>query len=79
MIFNQTIDPFFDYFLKRFSLRTNIDVDLSFEKNFVHKLKYPYSECKVNSKDLPNSIFAKKLLEIPDQKVYMEILCKELG
>ena len=80
MIFNKTIDLFFDYYLKRFSLQTMSDVDLSFEKYFIHKLKYPYSECKIDTdQTLPDSKLARKLIDNSNQAYYSERFCKEIG
>ena len=79
MIFNQTADKYFDPLLRRISLKTSIDVDLSFDKTFVRKLKYPYSECKFEFPDQPDSIYAKALKEESPNSTYSKSICNEIG
>ncbi len=65
--------------IPRFSLSTNVEVDLRFKMTVVNKLKYPYSECKVKTNsDIPLSRLTKKIENLT-YVTYNELLCKEIG
>ena len=86
IIYNQTQGMKFNYYFQRISIKTNTETHIAIKRNFIDKLKMPYSECEFDedtfspansSKMIKKSIYKKKncMLEIYRQFVYKECNC----
>ena len=71
LIYNQTDSDEFIYYFKKDYIRTNTEVNIKIQNNYIEKLKKPYSECDKQTNELEDMTF----LRVDDKKSYKQKFC----
>lgn len=76
-IYNQSNSEILNWYFKRYSLSTNTEMTMAVQKNYIDKLKYPYSDCNVDLRsDKFESRFSLKLKR--NNQTYKQEFCFEV-
>lgn len=69
MIFNQSDSTTFNYHFQKYLIKTGTETHFALERQYTHKLEYPYSECKLDLKK-PYSINSDLIRVVFDESGY---------